>query len=576
MSAAAIADWYMATWVKAPLPVTSPTAHTPSVTRRCSSTGTQRRVSSTPTAGRSARRPVATSSWAAARRVPSSRPTARRAPSRWTPLTRAEVRTATPSASNTSASSRPVSGSSPGTSRSSISTTVTATPKRANTWASSTPTGPPPSTISDEGSSLASIASRLVQYGTPARSPPAAPWRRRPPPDSWPRPGMGGMTAWVPVATTMPRWASIPRSPTATRPGARIRPSPRRNRPPLASNRSTATRSSQSSVASSRMRWAKGAQSGRTVASPAMPGMRRPSASRLAARIIIFDGTQPQYGHSPPTNWRSTPTTSRPASASRPATSSPPGPIPITTASALNVSPTGAPSSANRVTTREPASRPVVFPGQVSGFLGLGELRPAAMDRFPDRVHARRGTDLCPGPTRVVQGGAMKRFLFGLTVVLLVGVVAVPAGAAPRDGGTRRWQGTVENLTPAGSQPLSPPLVAVHSQRADVWSVGAIANHGVAAIAEDANNAPLEAALPQVPGVETVFTVPGGPIPPGQVRSFEMETRGRFERLTLLTMLVNTNDAFTGLDSLRVHGKGAVIDTIAYDAGSERNNELAG
>jgi hypothetical protein len=40
-------------------------------------------------------------------------------------------------------------------------------------------------------------------------------------------------------------------------------------------------------------------------------------------------------------------------------------------------------------------------------------------------------------------------------------------------------------------------------------------------------------------------------------------------------MLVNTNDAFTGLDSLRVHGKGAVIDAIAYDAGSERNNKLA-
>jgi Spondin_N len=168
----------------------------------------------------------------------------------------------------------------------------------------------------------------------------------------------------------------------------------------------------------------------------------------------------------------------------------------------------------------------------------------------------------------------MKRFLFGLTVVLLVGVVAFPAGAAPRDGGARRWQVTVENLTPAGSQPLSPPLVAVHSPGADVWSVGAIASHGVAAIAEDADNAPLEAALPLVPGVETVFTVPGGPIAPGQARSFEVETRGRFERLTLLTMLVNTNDAFTGLDSLQVHGKGAVLDTIAYDAGSERNNEL--
>jgi hypothetical protein len=169
----------------------------------------------------------------------------------------------------------------------------------------------------------------------------------------------------------------------------------------------------------------------------------------------------------------------------------------------------------------------------------------------------------------------MKRFLFGLTIVLLVGVVAVPAVAGPQAGAGQRWQVTVENLTPAGSQPLSPPLVVVHSSRADVWSVGTIANHGVAAIAEDANNAPLEEVIPQIRGVETVFTVPGGPIPSGQARSFEVETRGRFERLTLLTMLVNTNDAFTGLDSLRIHGKGAVLDTIAYDAGSERNNELA-
>jgi hypothetical protein len=170
----------------------------------------------------------------------------------------------------------------------------------------------------------------------------------------------------------------------------------------------------------------------------------------------------------------------------------------------------------------------------------------------------------------------MKRFLFGLIVLVLAGVIAAPAGAAPRDGGARRWQVTVENLTPPGSQPLSPPLVVVHSARADVWSVGTIASHGVAAIAEDANNAPLEQALPDVPGVAEVFTVPGGPIPSGNSRSFEVETRGRFERLSLLTMLVNTNDAFTGLDSRRVHGNGATVETIAYDAGSERNNELAG
>lgn len=170
----------------------------------------------------------------------------------------------------------------------------------------------------------------------------------------------------------------------------------------------------------------------------------------------------------------------------------------------------------------------------------------------------------------------MKRFLFGLTALLIVAVVTVPAVAAPRDGGARRWLVTVDNLTPPGSQPLSPPLVVVHSPGTDLWSVGTIANHGVAAIAEDANNAPLEEVLPGVAGVTAVFTVPGGPIPPGASRSFEVETRGRSERLTLLSMLVNTNDAFTGLDSLRVRGQGTVVETMAYDAGSERNNELAG
>ena len=171
----------------------------------------------------------------------------------------------------------------------------------------------------------------------------------------------------------------------------------------------------------------------------------------------------------------------------------------------------------------------------------------------------------------------MKRILLGLTVLVLIGAVAVPAIAAPEEGtgGVQRWQVTVENLTPPGSQPLSPPLVVVHSPRADVWSAGSIANHGVAALAEDANNAPLEEVLPEVPGVATVFTVEGGPIAPGESRSFGVETP-RFARVSLLSMLVNTNDAFTGLDSLQVRGTGTVVETVAYDGGSERNNELAG
>ena len=167
--------------------------------------------------------------------------------------------------------------------------------------------------------------------------------------------------------------------------------------------------------------------------------------------------------------------------------------------------------------------------------------------------------------------------LLSLVAVAAAGLLTASAGA---DDGTKTWRVTIENLTPAGpgvpgSQPLSPPLFVVHSKKADVWSVGGIASHPVAAIAEDANNAPAESALAQLRGVRDVFTGAGGPIPSGTSRSFTVETTDKFRRLSIVTMLVNTNDAFTGLDSFRLRGHGATLHRMAYDAGSERNNELA-
>jgi Spondin_N len=178
----------------------------------------------------------------------------------------------------------------------------------------------------------------------------------------------------------------------------------------------------------------------------------------------------------------------------------------------------------------------------------------------------------------------MKRLLLAGLLALTAGALVIgPASGSHDDDddgrGTKLWWVTIQNLTPPGpgapgSQPLSPPLFVVHSSRADVWSVGEIASHGVAAIAEDADNSVLESALPQVDGVKSVATGAGGPIPSGATRTYMVETSGRFSRLTVLTMLVNTNDAFTGLDSLRPRSGRTTLETMAYDAGSERNNEL--
>ena len=90
---------------------------------------------------------------------------------------------------------------------------------------------PPPSTISDSGTSSAWTISRFVQYGVPAR------------------PASGGMAGWVPVSITMPRRAAKTRVPSAlstvTWPGPVIFPWPRTRWPPLPVNRSAATLSFQ-------------------------------------------------------------------------------------------------------------------------------------------------------------------------------------------------------------------------------------------------------------------------------------------------------------------------------------------
>jgi hypothetical protein len=168
----------------------------------------------------------------------------------------------------------------------------------------------------------------------------------------------------------------------------------------------------------------------------------------------------------------------------------------------------------------------------------------------------------------------MRRIVLGVVLALLATVFLIPSAGGTTAKKNRSWQVRITNLTPAGSQPLSPPLLVVHSRRADVWSLGQIATHPVAAIAEDANNTPAEMALTGFPGVLSVETGAGGPIPPGASGTYTVDAGGRFNRLTVLTMLVNTNDAFTGLDSAHLRGRGFTRSTNAYDAGSERNNEL--
>ncbi len=161
-----------------------------------------------------------------------------------------------------------------------------------------------------------------------------------------------------------------------------------------------------------------------------------------------------------------------------------------------------------------------------------------------------------------------------LSVAAAVAIVPTAVDAGRGRGATATYRITVENLTPAGSQPLSPVGAVVHGKRTDVWSVGYPASAAVAAIAEDAGLPIFVDTYAQTPGVDRAVVGGDGPIAPGQSATFEIEA-SRGQRLSLVSMLVNTNDAFTGLDSISLGRRWQQFEVGAYDAGTEVNNELA-
>ena len=140
----------------------------------------------------------------------------------------------------------------------------------------------------------------------------------------------------------------------------------------------------------------------------------------------------------------------------------------------------------------------------------------------------------------------------------------------------REYEVTIENLT--GGQPLTPPLVATHHRRADVFDVGEPASFGVKEIAENGNLAPLQAALGSNDRVSQVVVAAtaAGPLLPGQAVTFTIEGSPEAKHLSFVSMLICTNDGFTGSDAARLPeqiGRSASMDLNAYDAGTEVNTE---
>lgn len=147
-----------------------------------------------------------------------------------------------------------------------------------------------------------------------------------------------------------------------------------------------------------------------------------------------------------------------------------------------------------------------------------------------------------------------------------------------------QYRVTVTNLTKG--QVFSPPVVATHSFRmTPLFEVGEPASMEVYSVAEDAVNDPLLALLGGDPNVVDfgVMEGAGGPIMPGQSASIELLAGTALTRVSLISMLITTNDAFFALNSVRgpvlypfyppLFGGSETYMPPAYDAGTEANSE---
>jgi len=160
----------------------------------------------------------------------------------------------------------------------------------------------------------------------------------------------------------------------------------------------------------------------------------------------------------------------------------------------------------------------------------------------------------------------------GLALTLLV-----PAEA--RSEWDTTYKITITNLT--AGQPLTPPILVTHTGKTGIFSVGEAASEGIQQIAENGNGAPLLQALGEDTEVHDVVAgtaplVPAnnpGATPFESSATFTITTRGGARYLSFASMLICTNDGFTGLDGVRLPTNRKTVYAAAYDARTEVNTE---
>ena len=167
-------------------------------------------------------------------------------------------------------------------------------------------------------------------------------------------------------------------------------------------------------------------------------------------------------------------------------------------------------------------------------------------------------------------------------LVAIVVLTSVTSAGHAEAGGPHRYRVRIVNLT--DGQPFTPPVIATHRGGFDLFEVGDLASVGVMQVAENGNVPNLVSALEQATDVTGVVAGTEPLVPEGLPGSAGHPDRTTFEItapagarfVSFVSMLICTNDGFTGIDHVRLPddvGDATVVNAAGYDAGTEMNTE---
>lgn len=172
----------------------------------------------------------------------------------------------------------------------------------------------------------------------------------------------------------------------------------------------------------------------------------------------------------------------------------------------------------------------------------------------------------------------MKHLSYLISSAVLIAVLTL-SGCADSENNSagasvRSYEITVINQTQ--NQPFSPLAALLHTSGYAGFRLGTTASAGLEVLAESGNNSPF---LTEANADSTVGgTVAGsGIIPPGMQETITVTGAG--SQITLMSMLVNTNDAIAAIIGMDLGTMAVNEETTfsanAYDAGTEGNSETA-